>query len=66
MKLVQFTYAMKNDPPVYINPAQVVGVRESGVQTLIHVAVSLQDGGIAYFPVREDLATVVKMLETAG
>ncbi|OWV65505.1 hypothetical protein ATY77_09415 [Rhizobium sp. R634] len=62
MKLVPFQYAGHNPAMVYINPEQVVAVREFANSTHIHVAAPQKDGAPSYYPVRETVDEVVKKL----
>ncbi|WP_064712111.1 hypothetical protein [Rhizobium bangladeshense] len=62
MRLVAFHYAGQDSPLVYINPDQVVAVRQFTSSTHIYVSVLHKDGGPRYYPVRESLEEVVSLL----
>ena len=65
MKLVPFHYAGTNNPLVFINPEHVVAVRAFTSSTHIYVSVLGKDGSPSYYPVRESLEEVFKLLTGA-
>ncbi|ANL34100.1 MULTISPECIES: hypothetical protein [Rhizobium] len=62
MRLVPFHYAGTNNPTIYINPEHVVAVRAFTSSTHIYVSVLGKDAGPSYYPVRESIEEVVKLL----
>lgn len=62
MRLVPFHYAGPKDPLIFINPEHVVAVRHFPSSTHIYVAGLQKVGGPSYYPVRETLDEVVKLL----
>lgn len=62
MRLVPFHYAGHHNPIVFINPEHVVAVRAFTSSTHIYVSVLGKDASPSYYPVRETIEEVVKLL----
>ncbi len=62
MRLVRFHYVGPNDPLVFINPEHVVAVGPFPSSPHIYVSVLQKDGGPSYYPIKETLDEVVKLL----
>ncbi|MDR9762812.1 hypothetical protein RJJ37_24815 [Rhizobium redzepovicii] len=62
MRLVPFHYAGHDNPIVFINPEHVVAVRAFTSSTHIYVSVLGKDASPSYYPVRETIEEVVKLL----
>ncbi len=66
MPLVKLTFATAGDPPIHINPLQVVAVRTMGQNTAVFVAVAGKDGGLQHISVRETVDVTVTRLNMVG